>query len=262
MPVVELSAHDAGQGDALVLLHAFPLSSAMWLAQREALTASYRVLTPDQRGFGHSPLGHDPPSLDLAADDIAALLDAKGLDRVVLGGLSMGGYVAMAFCRRHPDRLRGLVLADTKASADSAAARANRERIAAAVETDPRSTVLVDQVLPTLVGETTARSRPLVLRRVRDLVQSAPGPAVAWAQRAMAARPDSTETLRAVPVPVLVVVGEEDTLSPPADAEAMTAALPDARLVRLPAAGHLSAVEAPEEFNAAVLDYLGALPAF
>jgi pimeloyl-ACP methyl ester carboxylesterase len=258
--VVDLSVGRAGQGDAVVLLHAFPLSSAMWLAQREALSSSYRILTPDQRGFGSSPLGDDPPSLDLAADDIAALLDAEDLDGVVLAGLSMGGYVAMAFCRRHPDRLRGLVLADTKASADSAAARANRERIAAAVERDPESSVLADEVLPTLVGETTVTSRPAVYERVHGYVQAAPPAAVAWAQRAMAGRADSFGTLRAVEVPALVVVGEEDALSPPADAQTLVEALPDARLARIPAAGHLSALEAPEAFTAAVLDFLGALP--
>src|SRR5579884_846254 len=115
---VELYHRDAGSGTPVLLLHAFPLSSAMWLAQREALSGDYRVITPDQRGFGGSPLGEDEPSLDAAADDLAALLDGKDLDRVVLGGLSMGGYVAMAFLRRHPQRVAALVLADTRAGAD------------------------------------------------------------------------------------------------------------------------------------------------
>src|SRR3954469_15908446 len=153
--VVALHTRDTGSGRPLVLLHAFPLSSAMWLAQREGLANGWRVITPDLRGFGGSPMADDEPSLDVAADDVAALLDGLGLDRVVLGGLSMGGYVAMAFLRRHADRVGGLVLADTKAGADSPEGRANRERIAAAVLDDPESTVLVDQVLPTLLGPTT-----------------------------------------------------------------------------------------------------------
>jgi pimeloyl-ACP methyl ester carboxylesterase len=256
---MELAYREAGSGQALVLLHAFPLSSAMWLAQREGLAAGCRVITPDQRGFGGSPLGTDAPSLDAAADDVAELLDRLDLPQVVLAGLSMGGYVAMAFLRRHPERLRALILADTKASADADPARANRERIAAAVESDDASTVLVDEVLPSLLGSTTVASRPLVSGRVRGLVQAAPAPAVAWAQRAMAARPDSFETLRGFAGPALVVVGAEDALSPPPDAEAMAAALPQSRLVVLPEAGHLTAVETPEAFNAEVAGFLAEL---
>jgi pimeloyl-ACP methyl ester carboxylesterase len=256
MPV-DLFVRDVGTGAPLLLLHAFPLSSAMWLAQREVLGAEYRVLTPDLRGFGGSTLGDDPPSLDAMADDVAALLDGRSIDSVVLGGLSMGGYVAMAFLRRHPDRASAVVLADTKAAPDPPEAAANRERIAALVEADPESPVLVDEVLPKLVGPTTAEQRPLVYGRIRALVQAAPANAVAWAQRAMAHRPDSFETLRAVPVPVLVVVGEEDELSPPADAAAMVGTVKDGRLVTIPGAGHLSAVEAPEAFNAALRDFLG-----
>jgi pimeloyl-ACP methyl ester carboxylesterase len=256
---MELAYREAGAGRPLVLLHAFPLSSTMWLEQRDGLASECRVITPDQRGFGGSPLGEDPPSLDAAADDVAELLDRLDLDQVVLGGLSMGGYVAMALLRRHPERIAALILADTKASADPDAAKANRERIAAAVESDESSTVLVDDVLPALLGTTTATTRPLVSGRVRGLVQAAPAPAVAWAQRAMAGRPDSFETLRAFDRPALVIVGQEDVLSPPADAEAMAAALPHGRLVVIPQAGHLTAVETPESFNAQVAGFLAEL---
>lgn len=256
---MELAYREVGTGRPLVLLHAFPLSSAMWLDQREGLAGHCRVITPDQRGFGGSPLGSDAPSLDAAADDVAELLDRLDLQRVVLGGLSMGGYVAMAFLRRHPDRVAAVILADTKAGADPDATRANRERIAVAVEADETSTVLVDEVLPALLGTTTSDSRPMVVGRVRGLVQAAPAAAVAWAQRAMAARPDSFDTLRAFDRPALVVVGVEDSLSPPADAEAMAAALPHGRLVLVPEAGHLTAVETPEAFNAAVAGFLGEL---
>jgi pimeloyl-ACP methyl ester carboxylesterase len=256
---MELAYREAGTGRPLVLLHAFPLSSAMWLDQRNGLSDAARIITPDQRGFGGSPLGEDAPSLDAAADDIAELLDRLDLDQVVLGGLSMGGYVAMAVLRRHSDRVSALVLADTKASADPDAARANRERIAAAVESDESSTVLVDEVLPSLLGSTTASSRPLVSGRVRGLVQAAPASAVAWAQRAMAARPDSFDTLRSFDRPALVVVGSEDLLAPPTDAQAMADALPQSRLAVLPEAGHLTAVETPELFNREVAGFLAGL---
>ena len=256
---MDLDFREAGSGQPLVLLHAFPLSAAMWLAQREGLADVCRVITPDQRGFGGSELGDDVPSLDLCADDVAQLLDRLDLDRVVLGGLSMGGYVAMAFLRRHADRVAGLVLADTKASADPEPARANRERIAQAVLADEASTVLVEEVLPALIGTTTASSRPMVAGRVRGLVQAAPAPAVAWAQRAMAQRPDSFDTLRGFAGPALVVVGEEDVLSPVSDAEAMAAALPHATLSLMPEAGHLTAVETPEAFTAEVAGFLAGL---
>jgi pimeloyl-ACP methyl ester carboxylesterase len=252
---VQLYTRSAGTGIPVVLLHAFPLSSAMWLAQREGLAKVCRVITPDLRGFGGSRLGEDEPSLDLMADDVARLLDEEGIDRAVVGGLSMGGYVTMAFCRRHPDRVLGVILADTKASQDPPPAQENRERIARAVLSGG-SEVLVSEVLPALIGPTTRERRAMVFGRVKGLVQSAPPGAVAWAQRAMAARPDSFGTLSALKVPVLVIVGEEDELSPPADAEAMAEAVPEGKVEVIPKAGHLSAVEQPEAFNAAVTEFL------
>jgi pimeloyl-ACP methyl ester carboxylesterase len=257
--VVDLYHRDSGTGVPLLLLHAFPLSSAMWLAQREALGDMCRVITPDQRGFGGSPLGDDEPSLDVVADDVAALLDAKGLDRVVLGGLSMGGYVAMAFLRRHADRVRALVLADTRGGPDAEAGRTKRLTMAQTLTDDPESSVVVDEVLPTLLGPTTQQERQLVAGRVKGFAQAAPAAAVAWAQRAMAARPDSFDTLRAVTVPTLVLVGEEDGLTPVADSEALAEAVPGARLAVLPRAGHHSALEDPDAVNAAVRELLAAL---
>jgi pimeloyl-ACP methyl ester carboxylesterase len=256
---VDLHVREVGTGHPVVLLHAFPLSSAMWLEQRNSLGGRYHVLTPDQRGFGGSPLGWDEPSLDQVADDVAALLDVRDLDQVVLGGLSMGGYAAMAFLRRHPGRVRALVLADTKATADPPEAAANRQRIATRLEADGSADVLVEDVLPALLGPTTGRDRPLVSGRVKGLVEAAPPAAAAWAQRAMAARPDSLDTLRAADVPALVVWGDEDTLATRADVEAMVDALPQGRLTVLGGAGHLSAVELPEAFDAAVGEFLDGL---
>jgi pimeloyl-ACP methyl ester carboxylesterase len=218
------------------------------------------VITPDQRGFGGSPLGDDEPSLDVCADDVAALLDRLDLDRVVLGGSSMGGYVAMAFLRRHADRVQALVLAGTKAGADPDPARAGRLRMADALDGGDAD-ALVEQVLPALLGPTTATQRPQVGGRVRGLVQAAPPAAAAWAQRAMAARPDSLDTLAAADLPALVLVGEQDELSPVREAEAMVEALPQGRLVVVPDAGHLCSVEVPEIFSAAVGEFVSGLPA-
>ncbi|MCW2621176.1 MAG: hydrolase, alpha/beta fold family [Frankiales bacterium] len=258
MTVVDLACRDVGTGLPLVLLHAFPLSSAMWLDQRAGLAGHCRVITPDQRGFGGSPLGADEPDLDRCVADLVALLDRLGLDRVLLGGLSMGGYVAMAFLRRHPDRVRALLLADSRASADPPAGRERREWIAQRVVREGGQ-VLVDEVLPPLLGTTTLADRPDVTARVRKAVATAPAEATAWAARAMARRPDSFDVLRAAAVPALVVVGEEDALTPPSDAEAMVAALPRATLRVLPGAGHLASIETPEAFNAAVLEFVADL---
>ena len=255
MAVVPLAHREAGSGLPLVLLHAFPLSSAMWLEQRELLGACCRVITPDQRGFGGSELGADQPSLGECADDVIALLDGLGLDRVVLGGLSMGGYVAMELLRRAPERVSALLLADTKASADAPEAREGRFRTAEAVERDGTAP-LAETMLPALLGPTTLQTRPSVAGRVRGLIAAAPAPAVAWASRAMAARPDSFEVLRSTDVPALVVVGDQDALSPVAQAEEMVDALPQGRLAVVPAAGHLSAVEDPAAFASAVRGFL------
>lgn len=256
---VDLCTRESGEGVPLVLLHAFPLNSAMWLEQRESLRDRCRVITPDLRGFGGTQLGTDEPSVDVMADDVARLLDKLELDRPVLGGLSMGGYVLMAFLRRYADRVGAIVLADTKAGADPEQAKANRERIAAALDDDPSSSVLVDDVLPTLIGPTTVERRPLVFGRVRGLVQQAPPAAASWAQRAMAARTDSLSMLQSIEVPALVVVGEEDTIAPPEAALAMVDALPNGRLVRIAGAGHLTAVETPDAFNDAVGTFVASL---
>ena len=256
---VQLHARDVGTGTPLVLLHAFPLSSAMWLAQREGLANRFRVITPDLRGFGGSVLGDDEPSVDAMADDVAAVLRRLGVGRAVVGGLSMGGYVAMALCRRHPDLVLGLVLAATRATADTEPVREVRLRQAARLEADDSTQVLVDEVLPGLVGPTTLRRRALVYGRVRGLVQATPPRAAAWAQRAMAGRTEAFDTLRSLRVPALVMVGDEDAPAAEGEARAMAGALPDAELLVIPRSGHLCAVEQPDLFNQAVAEFAAAL---
>jgi pimeloyl-ACP methyl ester carboxylesterase len=261
---VALHYAESGQGLPVVLLHAFPLSSAMWSAQLTGLGDRCRVIAPDQRGFGDTPLGGDPsslakPSIATAADDVVKLLDRLEIEQAVMGGSSMGGYVAMALLRRHPERVRALILANTKASADADAAAANRERIAAAVQAAHSSDLLLDEVFPKLLGATTTAKRPEIVDLVRTIVKSAPPASVAWAQRAMAARPESFETLRGATVPSLIVTGDEDQLMSQQDAEAMAEALPDSRLVKIPGVGHLSPLEDPAAFNAAAGAFLDEL---
>lgn len=243
-----------GTGTPLVLLHAFPLASDMWQAQTVALADVAQVITPDQRGFGGSAPAEDEPSLDLVADDVAAVLDELGIEQAVIGGLSMGGYVAMAFARRHAGRIAGLLLADTKATVDSPAARANRERIAAAVLARNSVRILAEEKIEDgLLGPATS---PELTDRVRAMIAAAQPQAVAWAQRAMALRPDSLPTLAALRVPVAVVVGEYDALTPLAEARLMAEAIPDAELTVIPGVGHLSSLEAPESFTAVVRSLL------
>ncbi|MGH3735781.1 MAG: alpha/beta fold hydrolase [Micromonosporaceae bacterium] len=253
MDGMEIAYTRSGTGVPLVLLHAFPLSSLMWAAQRGGLSRSADVLTPDQRGFGESAgpdvLDGVPADLNQVVDDLVRLLDQLELREVVLGGLSMGGYVALAFARRYPDRLRGLLLANTKASADPADAVANRLRIAEAVERAGSSEPLLTEVFPKLLAPD---ADPGLAQTVREQLLQAPPAAVAWAQRAMAARSETRDVLVRLRVPVLVVCGEADALMARTESEAMANAAWDAELVEIPGAGHLSALEAPREFNAAV----------
>ncbi|MCU0302092.1 MAG: alpha/beta hydrolase [Candidatus Nanopelagicales bacterium] len=255
---------ETGQGDPVVLLHAFPVDSALWAAQRHPIAqAGFRVITPDLPGFGGSRLAEAEPSVDVMADEVVGVLDHLGITRAVVGGLSMGGYVTMALLRRHPDRLRAIALVDTKGDADPPAAAANRHAVAAAVEAAGSTSDLAETMLPNLLGATTRAERPEVVAAVRRWITAQPPAAVAWAQRAMAARPGSLEDIAAFGRPVLVLHGAEDTISPAADARAMVEAArlggSPTRLVEVPAAGHLTAVEAPEPVTQALLDWLGTL---
>ena len=232
----------------------------MWRETVASLGSGRRVLTPEFSGFGGAAPRGDEPSLDRFAEEVFALLDREGLRSVVLGGLSMGGYVAMTCLRQQPERVRALVLADTKASADPPEGSQKRLTMADRLERDATTDALVEGVLPALVGSTTRASRPDVMAQVTDAVRAASPQGAAWAQRAMAARPDSFGDLRAFPGPALVVRGDEDELSTAADVDAMVTALPDGRLVTLSGSGHLPAVEVPDEFARALREFLDALP--
>jgi pimeloyl-ACP methyl ester carboxylesterase len=235
----------------LVLLHAFPLDHRMWDGVRAGIAAHVELVTPDQRGFGGTPLAGEPDLAAVAADVIASL-DGR---RVLLGGCSMGTYVAMAVLRAAPELVAGLVLVSGRASADTDAARENRLTMAARVEAEGPGFV-ADAMLPALLGAETHERRPDVVVTVRALVSGQSGAAIAWAQRAMAARPDSTALLRAADVPTLVVRGEQDTLIPAEDADALAAAMPKAEVVVLAGAGHLPPLEVPAEFTGAVARWL------
>ena len=250
---------DRGQGTPLVLVHAFPLSREMWKQQVTGLADTCRVLTPDVFGFGESGLPANGWTVDSLADALADWLTGIGVPGpVVFGGLSMGGYVALAFARRHPDRVMGLILADTRADADTAEAKANRDKSIAFVEANSAA-AQVDQMLPKMVSEATRQTRPEVVNAVRAMGAAQTVPGVVAGLRALRDRPDSTHSLASFRFPVLVVVGSDDALTPPALAHAMEEQLPDVTLESIPSAGHLSNLEAPEEFTTAVRRWVEAI---
>jgi pimeloyl-ACP methyl ester carboxylesterase len=247
-----------GDGTPVLLLHAFPLDSRMWLPQVEAL-GGYQAIVPDLRGFGAARvLAGEITPMELLADDLAQLLDERSLERVVLCGLSMGGYVALAFARRHPGRLGGLVLCDTRATSDTEEARAGRLAMAERVLAEGVG-FLPEAMLPRLLGETTRQRRPELVQEVTDTILDQDPRGIAAAQRGMAARPDSSEVLGQIAVPTLVITGMQDELISPEESRRMAAAIRDARLVQVAEAGHLANLEQPEPVNEALLDFLAPL---
>lgn len=253
-----LAHDDRGTGRPLVLLHAFPLDRRMWEPQIGPLSAVARVLAVDLPGFGESPAGSTPLTIDSAAVAVRDFLDAKGItSRVVLGGLSMGGYVALAFARRHPDRLAGLILADTRSGPDDAAGKAKRDETIA-LATSAGAAGVIDQMLPKMLADP---PRPDVVTTVRTIATRQSATAVAAALAALRDRPDATPALGRITVPTLVIVGERDAITPPAMSQSLADAIPGSKLVTIPGAGHLSNLENPDAFTTAVREFVTVLRA-
>ena len=248
-----------GEGPPVVLLHGFPLDRGMWAAQVAALSPRYRVHAIDAFGFGGCDLPAGGWGVESMADAVAGWVVAHEIPTpLVVCGLSMGGYVALAFARRHANHLRALVLADTRAEPDTDDARAARDLAIAAVEAHG-SAAQVEAMLPKVLGATSHAERPGVVSEFRRTGQSQDKAAVVAGLIALRDRPDARPGLEAIDVPTLVLVGEEDTLTPPDCAEALAAGIRGAKLVVLPGAGHLSNLETPDAFNAAVLEFLDGL---
>ena len=243
-----------------VFLHAFPLNAEMWLPQLRAMPEGWAAVAPDFRGFGESTAdeggaAREDAGLEDYADDVAALMAALGVPGAALGGCSMGGYAALAVLRRAPGLVHGLLLADTRATADADAARAARAATLALLDRGGPAAVAAD-MRPKLVGPTSARERPGVLADIDRLMSGATPRGVGVAVARIRSRPDATAALAAFRGPVCVVVGDEDTLTPPSEAASMAALVPGAALVTIPGAGHLSNLEAPEAFNDAMFEWL------
>lgn len=237
----------------LVLVHAFPFGAAMWRRQAEAFPG-WRVVMPALPGFdGHSRLVE--PTIDAYARDLLATLDRLGIERAVFGGLSMGGYTIFGVLRQAPHRVLGLILADTRTSVDSPDRRAARERsIALARASGPSA--IAGEMIPNILGRTTRESRPDVVAEVRALIEAQPAEAIVDGLRAMMTRPDSQPVLDRITVPTTIIVGDEDTVTPPSDARFMHGRVRGSTLVTIPAAGHMANLEAPEAFNGAIRAFL------
>ncbi len=246
-----LACDSFGTGLPCVLLHAFPLDRRMLTEVATRLGARARILVPDLRGFGDSELGGGAYSIADLADDVAQLLDQLGLERAVVGGISMGGYVSLAFAARHRRRLMGLVLADTKAGPDTPEARNARNEAMALVK-DRGAGAYVESMLPRLLGPNASAEAK---EQVRRLGAQRPEALLAGLQ-ALRDRPDRRAELSAIACPTLILVGTDDAVTPPAEATAMTTAISRAVLVEIAGAGHLANLEAPQPFAQAIGGFL------
>jgi pimeloyl-ACP methyl ester carboxylesterase len=244
---------DAGAGWPVLLIHAFPLNADMWRPQLERVPDGWRYIAPDVRGFGSTPATRDEPSMEGYAADVQAVMDALEIEMAIVGGLSMGGYIALAANRRSPERLSGLVLADTRSEADTPEGRANRMKMSALVRSEGVSAV-ADQMIPKLLASRLQDGATAAL--VRSMIEGNSVEGVDGAINAMMNRPDSTPELSRLSLPVLVIVGEADTLTPPADSERLQRRTTRSQLVVLPGAGHLSNIDAPEAFSTALANFL------
>lgn len=249
---ITIQYEDRGSGTPIVLIHGFPLNRTMWDRQVAALATSYRVIAPDLRGFGGSTVVAGPYEMRCHADDIAALLDTLGIEKAIIGGLSMGGYVAFEFWRRYSSRVHALILAGTRATADSEEGKENREKNAEMVEAEG-TRPLINAMLPNLLDPSTPKE---IVGHLEDIMKKASSTAVAAALRGMKLRPDSSDILVGINVPTLVIVGQNDVLSPPSEMANLHQAIAGSSFVTIADAGHVCNFDQPEAFTSAVQNFL------
>jgi pimeloyl-ACP methyl ester carboxylesterase len=256
LPDVHMQVSDEGTGTPLLLVHGFPLNHTMWQHQMRVFRQNYRVIAPDLRGFGHSGVTAGKVTMEQFADDLNGLLDGLEIrEPVLFCCLSMGGYIAWQFWRQYADRVRALVLCDTRAVADSEEAVKARLALADKVlKVGPQA--VADVMLPKLFSRDTQSRRPEVEEAVRLMMMSTDSQGVAAALRGMVERPDVTPQLAGISVPALVIVGAEDAISPPAEMRAIAAAIPGAEYLEVPDAGHMAPLECPGPVNEALSKFL------
>lgn len=259
MSGIDIAFTDAGDGPAVLFLHGYPFDKSMWSDQIESLaTAGFRAIAPDLRGFGETPSTGEVTSMDEMARDAVGRLDQLGVEQAVVCGLSMGGYVAFEFVQLFPDRVRGLVLAGTRAPADNEQEKAAREQ---QVQTMLRAGMVPISIatLPKLLSARTLGEKPDVAKRVREMITRSDPRSAAAAQRGMAARRDYSEDLSNINVPTRIIVGREDSIRPVSDAEFMHERIVNSCLEIIEDAAHMTNLEQPEGFNAVLLSFLNEL---
>lgn len=256
IPGATLSVEDIGEGRPILFVHGFPLDRTMWREQIADLSCDYRCIAPDLRGFGSSSVTEGKVTMEQFADDLAALIDALAItEPVVLCGLSMGGYIAWQFARRHAARLMGLILCDTRAVPDSAEAAANRLKLAEDVlRTGPE--LVANAMLPKLLSDRESSPRAKLKDELRQVILNTDPRGIAAASRGMAERVDARPWLAAINVPSLVLVGEQDVISTPQEMAEIASALPRATFRTIPDSGHLAPLENPDAINLGLRNYL------
>jgi len=250
---------DAGKGLPLLFVHGYPLNRRMWDPQLQGLAEVARVLAPDLRGHGESQAVPGPYSVDLFADDLAAFLDALGIhQKIVLCGLSMGGYIVFAFYRKYAARLAGLILTATRAAADTPQSRLARDQSAQLARQQGVDAIL-EAMLPKLLAPVTSQTRPELVEQVRQIMAATSLEAILGDLVALKERPDSTPTLAEIEIPTLLLPGAQDQIIPLQEAQAMHAAIRGSVLEVIPDAGHLPNLENPAAFNAAIHRFINRL---
>lgn len=251
---ITIAYSDRGTGLPIVFLHAFPLNRTMWATQENALSSQFRIITIDLRGHGESdaPLWHC--TLDQSADDVRTLLDQLAIPQALFVGLSMGGYILFALYRKYAARVKGLILADTRAQADTAEGKDGRFQMAqTAYKKGP--TAIADIMIPNLLSPATIQTRPEIVQKVRAMIESTQISGIAGDLMAMAERPDSVPLLTQITCPTQIIVGELDRATPPSDARLMAEKIPGARLAVIPGAAHLANLEQPTTFGQIVSSF-------
>jgi pimeloyl-ACP methyl ester carboxylesterase len=257
VPINNTTLHysDQGKGPPLMLVHGFPLDNRMWHNQLEPLSRNHRLIAPDLRGFGQSAPGPSPFTIESLADDLLALARHLHLDKFALAGLSMGGYIALAYVAKYQSTLQSLILLDTKSQADTAESKQGRDKmIAQAREQGPKP--IADAMLPKLLPEETIKSRPQLAREVRAIIESQPKETLAHALAAMRDRPDRTGELSRITIPALIIVGEKDAITPPDVMKTLKDNIKNSQMQTISAAGHLTPMEQPTQVNQAITQFL------
>jgi 3-oxoadipate enol-lactonase len=255
---LQMAYDDEGSGPTLLLLHGFPFNRSLWKQQIAVIRQTHRVICPDLRGFGDTDASTGPATMNRMAQDVALLMDTLNIPSAIMGGLSMGGYVVLAFCKQFDARVNALVLADTRPQADSEEAKHQRSVQAEQALAEGMGPI-ADGMLPKLLTPETVTKRPQVVKQVRDMIMTTKPAGAAAALTGMALREDQTPWISNIKVPTLILVGREDAITPVKDSKTMHERILDSRLAIIENAGHVSNLEQPETFNAEVTRFLNQL---